>query len=85
MRHYLADPDPDFRQHIILIFVWQLDTTDRTLISQNLDSSSPWIDPMEAISSDRVAKSALKFGINEENIRARYKALIPYLNLKVLD
>lgn len=71
----LSDLDGDVRLVAIYALSISLDEIDRKLLSRHLDGVFPHLDPIMEISTEFVARAAVKLNIDVEDARARYEAL----------
>ena len=53
------------------------------LLSRDLDSAAPWLDPQEPITSKRVTSAARHLGIWKQEVRSCYEGLSQILHLKL--
>lgn len=59
------------------------DDMDRRLLSRDLDTARPWLDPQSPITDTRVGAASSSLGITSEQVRSRYERMAVDLKLKL--
>jgi HEAT repeat protein len=75
VKQRLSDEEETVRRYAIQILAGTVDWSFRRLLSRDLDSMPPWIDPREPIGQEHLKKVSAMPGMTEENARAHYEEL----------
>jgi len=80
---YLSKPQIKYRQEALELLSQNFDDIDKKLLSRDIDSYFPIIDPQRVITERRVKNAAWKLRLEESSIRLRYERLAVELGLNL--
>ena len=85
LQRLASSQDVETRLDVVAYFALTRDETDRRLLSRDLDGIDPWLDPQDRITEEWMRDSAESLGRSPEDVRERYEAMAPVLNLRLSE
>jgi len=79
----LASGNPEHRQTAVRAYARWKEVCEQQLLSRDLDAADPWLDPLERVTEDRVTYASRLPNMTPDQVRSRYEAMAPDLNLKL--
>jgi hypothetical protein len=79
----VSHPNPVVRDEAISLLARGVDKEMREVLSRDFSANSPWVDPREPVSQERVRMAAEALELSLEEVRARYEALAPRFKLRL--
>jgi hypothetical protein len=79
---WLDSEDSSVRKKAVGVIAWTKGKVEESLLSKDLDGNSPWLDPQEAITEDRIKAAADAMNMSVDEVRSTYQALAAELHLR---